>query len=177
MFNIAGYSVIKSCFRSQINLVLVFILLISLTTMPAFAEALPVSGWIEFVTIDNNKLQLEAKVDTGADNSSINAKILKKYTLNNEKWISFQITNKKGEQIVLERKISRYANIKRKLALPLKRPVVYLGICMGKVYREAEVNLADRSTFKYQLLIGRNYLRNKYLVDSASKHLTVPECN
>lgn len=177
MLNIAGYSFRKSCFRSQINHVLVFVLLISLTITSAFADTLPVSGWIEFVTIDNNKLQLEAKVDTGADNSSINAKILKKYTLNDENWIRFQVTNKKGEQIVLERKISRYANIKRKLASPLKRPVVYMGICLGKVYREAEVNLADRSTFKYQLLIGRNYLKNMYLVDSASKHLTVPECN
>src|SRR3546814_6895345 len=44
-------------------------------------------------------------------------------------------------------------------AAPSKRPVVELEMCLGDVKRTVEVNLTDRSSFNYPLLIGAKALR------------------
>ena len=51
-----------------------------------------------------------------------------------------------------------------------------LGICLGNVYKEVEVNLEDRSKFNYQLLIGRSYLKNSFLVDASATFTLKPNC-
>ncbi|MGH7256566.1 MAG: RimK/LysX family protein, partial [Nitrospirales bacterium] len=48
--------------------------------------------------------------------------------------------------------------------------------CLGPVYRETDVNLTDRSNFKYRLLLGRLYLSGHFLVDPASTYLLKPTC-
>ncbi len=140
------------------------------------AQAKQVIGWLEFVYVDQTRMQIEAKIDTGADTSSIKAEVLDKFSVQGEKWIRFSLTDWYGKKRILERKIERYAKIKRKLAPSIRRPVIRLGICLGNIYKDAEVTLAQRTKFKYQMLIGRNYLRGTYLVDSAIEHSTWPNC-
>ncbi|MDH5602254.1 MAG: RimK/LysX family protein [Gammaproteobacteria bacterium] len=133
-------------------------------------------GWVEQVTINKNALKLKAKIDTGATTSSLHAKIIKNFKRDNQKWVQFRVINNAGEDIILDKKIIHTVKIKRKLALPLKRPVIKLGICLGKIYRELEVNLANRENFKYQMLIGRNYLEDYFLVDSSRMFTVSPAC-
>jgi hypothetical protein len=45
------------------------------------------------------------------------------------------------------------------------------------VYKEVEVNLEDRSKFNYQLLIGRSYLKNSFLVDASATFTLKPNCH
>ena len=54
--------------------------------------------------------------------------------------------------------------------------MVKLGICLGTIYREEEVTLVDRSGFNYQLLIGRNFTRDDFLVDPGKTFTTSPSC-
>lgn len=136
----------------------------------------PIIGWQEPVHIDEANILLEAKLDTGADVSSLQARILKAFVRDGERWVRFRVRDRHGHKVVLERQVMRYARIKRKLAPSLRRPVVMLGICLGSVYRKVEVNLAERKNFKYHVLIGRNYLRGTYLVDSSLRHTTLPVC-
>jgi len=153
------------------------ILFIYLFQIPvSFSSEKKAIGWLEHVEIADSDFQLKAKIDTGATTSSLNAKIIKKFSKNGDKWIRFQIENKTGDKVLLERKLVRYVKIKRKLAFALKRPVIKLGICLGQVYRTMEINLADRKNFNYQVLIGRNYLRDYFLVDSALRYTTKPLC-
>lgn len=141
-----------------------------------FAIDKQVIGWLEQVKINNSEYQLKAKIDTGATTSSLNANIIKTFTKDKKKWVRFSVTNKFGKKLMLEKKVIRYVKIKRKLALALKRPVVNLGVCIGKVNRELEVNLADRKNFEYQMLIGRNYLQGHFLVDSELVYQSSPSC-
>ena len=135
-----------------------------------------VIGWLEYAHINEAKMRLRVKVDTGADFSSLKAKILKTFTRNGEDWVRFRLKDGHNDAVVLERKIIRYARVKRKMAPSIKRPVVMLGICIGNIYRDAEVNLAKRKKFKYEMLIGRNYLHNAFLVDSAQSYTVGPSC-
>jgi len=151
-----------------------FVLLLCMAVVQAADKQ--VIGWLEDVRIGDADMVFKAKVDTGADNTSIKAKVLKKFSRDGSEWVHFRLLNKSGQTAVLERKVLRYAKIKRKMAPSIKRPVVKLGICLGAVYRDVEVNLAERKKFKYHMLIGRSFLRGFYLVDSELQYTLQPSC-
>ena len=139
-------------------------------------NAKPVIGWVEPVTIDEAFIKVMAKIDTGADVTSIDARIIKTYREDDDDWVHFEISNKTGQAVELKKKVDRYLPIKRKLMEPEMRPVIHLGVCVGNIYRNIEVNLAQRKNFEYRMLIGRNFLDTTYVVDSELKKTTTPSC-
>jgi hypothetical protein len=157
------------------------LLLMSLGSVIVNADMLKnkvIVGWIEKVRVLPEDLVMHAKIDTGADNSSINALKPKEFTKDGRNWIRFTLKNREGKAITLERPIVRIAKIKkRKSESRQHRPVVMLGLCIGNMYREVEVNLADRRRFKYQLLIGRSFMRDKLLVDPSATYTVEPVCS
>jgi hypothetical protein len=54
------------------------------------------------------------------------------------------------------------------------RYVVTLWLTLGKNKDEVEVNLTDRSAFDYQLLVGRNLLTDRAIVDVSLRHTLRP---
>lgn len=157
----------------KISITLVIILSISLN---AVAEEKQIIGWIEKVHIYPGRLSVRAKIDTGAKISSINAPEINKFKRNGNEWISFTVENQKGKRVKIEKEIVRATEIKRKLLPIMKRPVIMLGICLGDIYKEVEVNLVDRSNFNYQVLIGRNFLTKDYIVDPSLTFTKKPSC-
>lgn len=142
----------------------------------SFADT-PAIGWIERVKISSPNIMFVAKIDTGADNSSINAQNVNVYQeTSGTKRVKFSVENKQGEVAQFDLPVVRIANIKRKGAKSLKRPVVSMELCIGNVLKTTQVNLANRQNFKYQMLIGRTYLQDVYLVDSNKKHTSEPHC-
>jgi hypothetical protein len=149
---------------------------------PSFSEVTPsndgmrAAGWVENVSIFPGNLKIKAKLDTGARNSSLNAKHIEEFERDGAKWVRFELKNWKGRTLSFETRVIRMATIKQHETQSATRPVIRLGICLGNVYKEVEVNLQDRSKFNYQLLIGRSYLRNSILVDSSATFTVEPNC-
>jgi hypothetical protein len=54
--------------------------------------------------------------------------------------------------------------------------VILLDICVGNVRKTEEVNLIDRTGLNYQLLLGRNFLKDALLVDSGETYMLSPDC-
>lgn len=133
-------------------------------------------GWIENARVYPSEFVFKAKIDTGADHSSLHASNVKVFKRDGDKWARFVITNKEGEKATIERPVLRTAKIKRHGAPDQERPVVGLGICVAGVYKEVQVNLTDRRGFKYKMLIGRSYMTDSFYVDPVYKHLTEPTC-
>jgi hypothetical protein len=135
-------------------------------------------GWIETVQILPENFQLSAKIDTGADNSSLNILNPLEFNKEEEQWIRFTIPLEENEALTLERPIERYAYIKRKGAPKQKRPVVLFDLCVGTLYKKnVPINLADRTGFKYPMLIGRSFLKDSAIVDSALTFTQSPSCS
>jgi hypothetical protein len=133
-------------------------------------------GWIEHVAVQPHNLTIKAKIDTGADNSSIHAKDIQIYEKAGGKWVRFLVENDSGETAQFDLQLLRIANIKRKGAEPQKRPVVNMDLCIGNTLKAVDINLANRENFKYRMLIGRSYLKDQYLVDSGRKYTAEPAC-
>jgi hypothetical protein len=133
--------------------------------LPVFAQEKQVAGWVEYVSLYPGNLKIKAKLDTGARNSSLNADTIDTFERNGETWLRFSLTNWKGRIETFEAEIIRIAKIKQHNSKAEKRPVIRLGICLGKIFKEVEVNLVDRGKFNYQLLIGRSFLKGSFIVD------------
>lgn len=133
-------------------------------------------GWVEKARISPGNMVLQAKMDSGADNSSLNVPDVDEFERNGEKWVRFEVVDEQGTSVVIERKLIRTAKIKRHKALRQRRPVVRMGICIGNYYREAEVNLVDRSRFKYPLLIGRSFMGDNLVIDPSAQFTLEPGC-
>ena len=153
---------------------------VALFTAGVFTDAVasdpPTIGLIEKVRLQPGGLIVHAKVDTGADTSSLNAADLEVRKSGGKSVVRFTVTSREGKSQTFERRVRRFSRIKRHGAESVRRPVIVLGMCIGKLYREVEVNLAKRSRFKYQMLIGRNFLAGHALVDASKSYTTDPDC-
>lgn len=137
-----------------------------------------VLGWIEDAALTNKHFVVNAKLDTGADSSSLNAVNPEIVERGEDNYIKFKVVNRHGQAMEFDEKIVRWTRIKNKFGVKHKRPVIMLDVCIANVSRHVEVNLVDRSNYKYQLLIGRSFLKGKpnILIDSALKNSQQPAC-
>lgn len=140
------------------------------------ADVKSIFGWVEKARLSPSGLVLSAKLDTGADHSSLNVAQVTMFKRDGEDWVRFQVTGDDGNAATIERKLVRIARIKRHAGPRQERPVVKLGVCIGNYYGETEVNLVDRSRFKYQLLIGRSFMQHGLIVDPSSQYTSEPQC-
>ena len=152
------------------------VILIGFVSIAAPASAKEVVGWVENAKVYPGGIQIKSKIDTGAKTSSLNCQCITPKKRNGEDWVSFSVKNYKGEITMFEKPVLRVAKIRRFFGKSQERYVVKLGICLGTIYREEEVTLVDRSGFNYQMLIGRNFTRNDFLVDPGKTFTTNPSC-
>lgn len=134
-------------------------------------------GWVEKATLHPENLLFHAKVDTGARNSSLNVSAITLFRRDSSRWVRFNVVDRRGKRLTLERPLVRVSTINRHFGKKQERPTVILSICIGKTRRDVEVNLTDRTGLNYQMLIGRSFIREHFLVDPGKTFLTEPSCS
>ena len=133
-------------------------------------------GYLEKAMLVEATLEMEAKLDTGADNSSLNARDITYFDREGKKWIRFNVEGDDGRNAIFERELIRTAVIKGRTGSDATRPVVKLRICVGRKSETVEVNLTDRTNYRYPLLLGRSFLEKGFLVNSADEFTTPLNC-
>lgn len=133
-------------------------------------------GYVENVEIEDVNTIIKAKLDTGAQTSSIHANIIEQ----NKDEIVFEIVTGENDtdRLNIKKPIERFVKIKKKQNVGfIRRPVVEMTFCIAGQRIVEEVNLAERDGFNYDLLIGRNFLEKGMLVVDVSKTFTSkPNC-
>ena len=158
-----------------------FLLLLSLCGLPALSQAADktVYGLNEYARLVDIDLEVAAKLDTGAKTASLSARDIKRFKRNGESWVRFYLAIDSAHSHPIERPLARVSKIKRRAGdynadegkAYTARPVIELNICMGRALRTIEVNLTDRSTFQFPLLIGSEALKDfDALVDPSLKY-------
>lgn len=143
---------------------------------PATVETQPqklVVGRRENVWVEDLQLALPARVDTGAETASLDARNIVPFERDGKAWVRFDIRDPESEKMLsLERRMVREALVVQASSdEPERRPVIELGIQLGSVRQLAEFTLSDRSHLDYQMLVGRNILRDVMLVDVSAVNL------
>lgn len=125
-------------------------------------------------------VSVEAKLDTGAETSSLGADDIETFERDGEDWVRF--TPQIPGAGPVELPVARHSRIKRRAdgsgnTESIRRPVVLLEVCFDGAEHKIEVNLADRSRFKYPLLIGSGSLvRFRALVDPSLTYQAKVSC-
>ena len=131
---------------------------------------LEIIGAVEPIYFLPMKSAFEARIDTGATTSSIDADDIVEFERDGEKWVSFKITNRRsGETHTFERPIEKNLIIKR-VDHQEHRIKVLMNVSFGGKDFAAEFTLAKRDKFEYQALIGRNILTGRAIVDTSLSH-------
>lgn len=124
-------------------------------------------GAVEPIYFPPMKTPFAARIDTGAEQSAIDADNIKYFERDGEKWVSFTITNRQsGETHRFEKEIDRHINIKR-IHVTETRPMVTMDVKFGKETFTATFSLAQRDKFEYQALVGRNIITGRAIVDTS----------
>lgn len=134
-------------------------------------------GYAEEVLLMEGSIRLKAKLDTGADHSSVHAPEYRIFEKDGRTWVRFTVAGENGRAAHFERPMIYMARIKQRSSPNAVRPVVMMKICLGDRVETAAVNLADRSGLTYPMLIGRSLLETGILVDSSKQFTTPPDCN
>ncbi|MDH0649604.1 ATP-dependent zinc protease [Pseudomonas sp. GD03858] len=160
--------------------------LLSLLALPVMAAEPTLYGRYENIALPEIGETLKAKMDTGAYTASLSAKDIELFSRDGEDWVRFRLATKAADGKVYEHKLARISKIKNRADeedegdVPelSRRPVVDLELCLGDVKRTVEVNLVDRSSFNYPLLVGAKALREFKAAVNPAKKFTAgkPDC-
>ena len=145
--------------------------------VPATAGEPEIFGWAEPVILEEAGYRLDAKLDTGADTSSLDAIDIRRFRRKGKSWVRFTVEDHdEGETVRLERPLLRRVRIKRHDGESQRRSVVSLTVCLGGHRRKVEFSLIDRSQFDYPVLLGRSALAGIAVVDPDMVNLSEPDC-
>ena len=135
-------------------------------------------GWAEPVVLEETGFELEAKLDTGAETSSLDAIDIRRFRRKGKSWVRFTVEDHaEGDEVRLERPLLRRVRIKRHDRASQLRSVVSLTFCLGEHRRQVEFSLIDRSQFDYPVLLGRSALAGIAIVDPDEINLSEPACS
>ena len=127
-------------------------------------------GHIEVVEV--NGMKFPAKLDTGADVSSMNAVNIKRFKKDGQNMVSFTYQNNQGDKQDFTKPVIDVMRIKAKKGEKVNiRPVVEMKVKLGDLEKEVRVNLQDRSRFEYSMILGKNFLKHGAVVSSDEDYL------
>jgi ribosomal protein S6--L-glutamate ligase len=130
-------------------------------------------GCEEWLSIkDLNIPIIKARIDSGAKTSSIQANNIKKIIRNGETWVIFDvcpIQDNSSLNVSCESKVIDIRIIRSSTGESQKRYVIKTNICIGQNIFEVELTLAERDGMEYRMLLGREALSDRFLVDSSKR--------
>lgn len=138
-------------------------------------EPKPIIGWREWLSIPAMHIeQIKVKVDSGARTSAIHAEDIQIVKKGSKKFVKFKIfpmqKDKKHYHIVTLPMIEERW-VKSSVGHQTLRPVVEVEIKLGQFVVPIEVTLVNRDLMGFRMLLGREAIKNKFLLDTGHSFL------
>ncbi|WP_179951205.1 ATP-dependent zinc protease [Billgrantia lactosivorans] len=134
-------------------------------------------GRSEWVGLPDVGTYLRARVDSGANTSSLSATDITRFERDGEDWVRFKLGLNEDDVVVdsvrdewIERPIERRVRIMQ-AAGSESRPVVSLLMTLGPIRETVEFTLNDRTHLNYPVLLGRRFLMDIALIDVAENYI------
>jgi hypothetical protein len=142
---------------------------------PKPAKPLPIIGWREWIALpDLGVERIKAKIDTGARSSALHAFNVKRFERDGERWVRFGIhprqRSAKGE-VIVEAPILEYRRVKSSGGHETNRPVIVTAVRWRGILWQVELTLAARDAMGFRMLLGRQAIRGRMVVDPGRSFL------
>lgn len=113
---------------------------------------------------------IKARVDSGAKTSSIQATNLKIVNKGAQEWVKFEVNplqENRSIAINCEARLIDRRMVKSSSGISEERLVVRTPVTMGDNTFDIELTLANRDTMEFRMLLGREALTDRYIVNPA----------
>lgn len=117
---------------------------------------------------------IKARVDSGAKTSSIQASNIKIIIRGTQEWVKFEINplqENRSISLQCQAPLVDRRMVKSSSGISEERLVVKSAVTLGESTFDIELTLANRDTMEYRMLLGREALNNRYVVNSAENFL------
>ncbi len=142
---------------------------VPVTTKPDSLQKLPVIGWREWVALPDLACdRIKVKVDTGARSSALHAFNIVEFEKDGENWVRFDIHPRQRQKepvITTEAKVLEHRLVKSSNGKTTRRPVIITNVKWQSMTWRIELTLANRDAMGFRMLLGRQAVRGKMLVD------------
>ena len=132
-------------------------------------------GWREWVEMpDLGVAEIKAKVDTGADNSSLHAFNIERFETTGAPYVRFEVhprQRRRKPSISCVAPLAKERRVKNPGGRTEVRPVIRTSLVIAGVELEALVNLTTRDEMTFRLLLGRRTIRGRFIVDPGRSYL------
>ncbi|MEX2475658.1 ATP-dependent zinc protease [Marinobacter sp.] len=131
-------------------------------------------GELEKLYLAGPGLIYNARIDSGAETSSLDARNIQRFERDGSNWVRFEVPVPNTDDLVsMEKEVSRRVRVIQSSADEAdRRVVVELQFAIGDHQQVAEFTLTDRSHLSHTVLIGRNILRDVMLIDVGKEFAT-----
>ena len=131
---------------------------------------MPVIGWREWVDLTELRCgKIKVKVDTGARSSALHAFNVKEFEKDGETWVKFDVhpDQDSGKRTISTKaKVLEYRKVKNSGGKATMRPVIATTISLMAEVWSVELTLANRDEMGFRMLLGRQAVRGRFLVDA-----------
>ncbi|UDY24629.1 ATP-dependent zinc protease [Nocardioides sp. Kera G14] len=132
-------------------------------------------GWREWVGLPGVGVEwLKAKIDTGAQTSSLHAFGVEEFERDGAPWVRFEIhplQRSAADNVQVELPVTDRRKVRSSNGVAQVRYVVTLDVRLLDEVVPAEVTLTRRDSMGYRMLVGRELLSKGFLVDSSASYL------
>ncbi|MBD3894363.1 ATP-dependent zinc protease [Halomonas sp. ML-15] len=136
-----------------------------------------VLGRSEWIGLPDVGTYLKARVDSGANTSSLSATDITRFERDGDTWVRFRLALDDDAVVVdqvrdewIEAPVVRRVRILQ-AAGEESRPVVSLLMTLGPIREQVEFTLNDRSHLNYPVLLGRRFMMDIAMIDVAETYL------
>jgi hypothetical protein len=141
----------------------------------AASHQLPTLGWREWLALpDLGVPRVKVKVDTGARSSALHAYDMKMYERRGRPYVSFEIhplQRATDHTVVARAEIAAIRSVRCSNGQIELRPVIYTTVALGGSTWIIELTLTNRDEMGFRMLLGRQAIRGRFLVDGGRSYL------
>lgn len=138
-------------------------------------KQLPVIGWREWVGLPGlGGAVVRAKVDTGARTAALHAFGLELFEKGGTEYARFAIHpdhQSPGPAVIVETPVLGHRLVRNPGGRSEERPIIKTKLTIGRYRVTAEVNLTRRDNMGMPMLLGRQTVRRRFLVDPGRSYL------
>lgn len=134
------------------------------------SEQLPILGWREWCTLpDIGVPRIKAKIDTGARSSSLHAYEVTTFKRGGQRFVRFKVHPRQRNdkyEIAAEAEVLEIRSVRSSNGEVTDRPVIVTHVELFGEQWPIELTLANRDAMGFRMLLGREAIRRRFLVDA-----------
>lgn len=136
---------------------------------------LPMIGWREWLSLPDLKIsEVKAKIDTGARSSALHAFDVEVFERQAQKFVRFKVNphqHNSADVVAAEAELLEMRSVRDSGGHEQLRPVIKTAVVLGQHRWPIELTLTNRDVMGFRMLLGRQAVRQRFLIDSGQSYL------